>query len=112
MCHSPAAPDLSFFTTPSCTCRRCDWSERENTYLLLARVALGLLVDTYKVPSRQYLTVRDALHEAIPVSGSGRGVWAGVPGGRFVGNEGEDPGLMAGRMVLITRWMVWGTSCT
>ena len=47
--------------------RRCDWSDRENTYLLLARVALGLLIDTYKVPSRQYLTVRDALHETIEV---------------------------------------------
>ena len=52
----------------ACLCvRRCDWSDRENTYLLLARVALGLLVDTYKVPSRQYLTVRDALHETIEV---------------------------------------------
>ncbi|KAF0314554.1 General transcription factor 3C polypeptide 1 [Amphibalanus amphitrite] len=48
--------------------QRCDWSERENTYLLLARVALGLLVDTYKVPSRQYMTVRDALHETIEES--------------------------------------------
>ncbi|XP_037070130.1 uncharacterized protein LOC119091441 [Pollicipes pollicipes] len=45
-----------------------DWSERENTYLLLSRVALGLLADTYKVPSRQYLTVRDALHETIEES--------------------------------------------
>lgn len=71
-CSTSAAKCSTALTCAPGRCRRrCDWSERENTYLLLARVALGLLSDTHKVPSRQYLTVRNALHETIEV----RALW-------------------------------------